>query len=103
MNGSAWALIEWYRTKPNRYRRKALVTQISKVHLTNALYKRLRGYSSDLELINLSLMTLGLPSMSCNQETTAKAVFQGTIVRAFEKSASAFSGDLEDRVFNLIL
>jgi len=76
---------------------------LSKIEMTNALFNRLKGYSTDLKLINSVLMTMDLPLLSCNHEEMAKAIFNGTVVRAFERSAKGFSGDLEDRIYDLIL
>jgi hypothetical protein len=41
--------------------------------------------------------------LSCNQSHIAKAVFERCIILAFERSASGFVGDLEDRCFNALL
>lgn len=97
------ALLDFYRTRPNPYRAKTRSEQIRKIEETDALYKRLKGFTSDLRLINTVLVTKGLPSLSCNQEHVAKAMFNGCIVQAFEKSASEFTGDIHDRLCNSIM
>lgn len=76
---------------------------LRKIEMTNALYNRLKGYSTDLKLMNSVLVTMDLPFLSCHHEEMAKAIFNGTIVRAFERSAKGFSGDFEDRLYNLII
>lgn len=97
------AVLNFYLTRPQRFRVKTRPKLVRKIEETNALYERLRGYSSDLRLINTALVTMDLSTLSCNQEHIAKAMFNGCIVRAFESSASGFSGDIEDRLCNLIL
>jgi hypothetical protein len=98
-----FALLDYYQSEPNRYRRNTLSKRLAKIIETNALYERLSGYSGDLKLINTVLVTSRLPSLSCNQSHIAKAVFERCIILAFEKSASGFVGDLEDRCFNALL
>ena len=48
-------------------------------------------------------MTHRLPTLSCNQSHIAKAIFERSIILAFEKSASGFVGDLQDRCFNALM
>jgi len=88
---------------PNKFRRKAFLKQLCKIDATIALHKRLQGFSSCLTFIDVMLGLANLPSLSCNQEHVAKAMFNGCIVRAFEASASGFSGDTQDRLYNLML
>ena len=97
------ALFDFYSSKPNRYRRKTLAKLFRKIEETNALYERLCGYSGDLRLINTVLVTHRLPTLSCNQSHIAKAIFERSIILAFEKSASGFVGDLQDRCFNALM
>jgi hypothetical protein len=85
---------DFYLSHPNRFRRKALTKQISKVEDSYIMYKRLNGHLSDSELIRHFLMTLNYPLTSCCSQTLSKDLFVNTIVQVFEQSASSYSTDI---------
>jgi len=85
-------LHDFYITKRlNRFKRKYLDTVHSKIKLSCALFDRLDGHVGDLELINTVLMTINLPTLSCNQSKLAKASFRGCIHLAYESGIIRFS------------
>lgn len=63
----------------------------------------MRGYIDDVSLINSFLKLTSSLHLSCNQTQIAKAIIVNTTVQVFEATASKFTGDLQDRIFNAVL
>jgi len=97
------AALNYYRSSPNRYRSRDRVRQENKVINSLHLYRRLRGYDETIELIRLIQSQFDYPQLSCNMVNKAKAILINCIVRCFEESASAFSGDLQMRLERALL
>ena len=92
------AAFDFYSTQPNRFRRKTRMRQLSKVQDTYILYKWLKGYLSDSELVRMILMTLNYPLTSCCSQQVSKGLTVNTIVQVFEESASSYSTDIRLRL-----
>jgi len=71
----------------------------------NAVYKLLRGTGNDRELINTILVTLhpSFKPLSCNQDKLGNSLIEMSVVQMFADSAEKFTGDLQDRLYNLTL
>jgi len=68
------------------------------------LYDNIKGYIDDTQLVNSLIgLTSSFPLLSCNQRDIAKGVIVNATVQCFEATASLFTGDIKDRIFNAIL
>lgn len=97
------AAFTFYLTHPDRFRSRDRNRLEGKILDSMHLYKRLRGYDGDLNLIRHLQDRSDYPQLSCNMANKAKAFMSNCIVRCFEESASSFAGDMEHRLERALL
>jgi len=85
------------------YRRKSKKRRENKVLLLECLYKRLAGHSSDAELVNLVLVGMGLPTMSCNFNNRYPSIIRTAIIEALRKCIIECQGDTKDRIYSALI
>lgn len=98
------AALTFYTKGPFSIRSKNRFREVSRIKELLHLSKWKEGYDlSSLDLIRQVQGRYDYPQLSCNMLNIAKAMLNHCIVRCFERSASAYAGDVQGRLERALL
>lgn len=74
---------------------KTLPKVYGKVEITWEMFRLMKGFSNDLKLVNLVLVTLGRPTLGCSHSVIARSWISTAVCTSFNKSAENFLSAIE--------